>query len=222
MKLKDWADKTGITYSTAWKWFKAGTLPVNSYQTTSGTIIVDDETTNINDTGENSNDIMALIFNKVVDCSKDGSTIADFAAYVLSNFKLKRITKVLPLPLEDARLTVEEEAKKHLNSFKTDHAETVRLKEITELLRAGKVAGDIFPAKITNGINDINETETKADALIESFFNDIIDEESEFEKQQEGENEISINDIKKLAESKSRSGVLKKCYFAPINNEEKE
>jgi len=42
MKLSHWAKKNGISYLTAWNWFKAGTLPVKSYQTASSTIIVQD------------------------------------------------------------------------------------------------------------------------------------------------------------------------------------
>lgn len=40
MKLSEWSKKEGITYKTAWNWFKAGKLPIESYQTKTGTIIV--------------------------------------------------------------------------------------------------------------------------------------------------------------------------------------
>ena len=43
MKLKDWADKQGISYITAYRWFKSDKLPVKAYQSGSGTIIVQDE-----------------------------------------------------------------------------------------------------------------------------------------------------------------------------------
>jgi predicted site-specific integrase-resolvase len=42
MKLSDWADKQGIHYNTAYRWFRTGTLPVKSYQTKTGTIIVEE------------------------------------------------------------------------------------------------------------------------------------------------------------------------------------
>lgn len=41
MKLSDWARKNGITYRTAWNWFKAGKLPVPAVQLPTGTILVD-------------------------------------------------------------------------------------------------------------------------------------------------------------------------------------
>lgn len=43
MKLSIWAKKQGISYRTAWRWFKNGKLPVSVEQTSSGTILVKDE-----------------------------------------------------------------------------------------------------------------------------------------------------------------------------------
>lgn len=40
MKLSTWAKKQGVTYRTAWRWFKEGTLPVAAEQTSTGTILV--------------------------------------------------------------------------------------------------------------------------------------------------------------------------------------
>ena len=43
MKLSEWAKKLGINYKTAWLWFKTGKLPVKAYQTSTGTIIVEEQ-----------------------------------------------------------------------------------------------------------------------------------------------------------------------------------
>lgn len=43
MKLSVWAKQNGVTYLTAYNWFKAGILPVKSYQMPTGTIIVNEE-----------------------------------------------------------------------------------------------------------------------------------------------------------------------------------
>ncbi len=40
MKLSDWAKKQGVSYRTAWRWFKAGILPVPVKQLSNGTIII--------------------------------------------------------------------------------------------------------------------------------------------------------------------------------------
>ncbi|MHB8894014.1 MAG: IS607 family transposase [Candidatus Geothermincolia bacterium] len=44
MKLSEWAKQQGITYKTAWNWYKAGKLPVRAAQMPTGTIIVYPET----------------------------------------------------------------------------------------------------------------------------------------------------------------------------------
>jgi putative resolvase len=41
MKLSDWAKSQGISYRTAWEWFKRGTLPVPARRLSTGTILVE-------------------------------------------------------------------------------------------------------------------------------------------------------------------------------------
>lgn len=43
MRLSDWAEKQGIAYITAWRWFKAGKLPVRAVKTPTGMILVEEE-----------------------------------------------------------------------------------------------------------------------------------------------------------------------------------
>jgi len=45
MKLSDWAKTQGISYTTAYRWFKTDKLPVKSSQTLSGTILVEENLT---------------------------------------------------------------------------------------------------------------------------------------------------------------------------------
>jgi putative resolvase len=45
MKLSTWARKQGVSYRTAWRWFKEGKLPVIAEQTKTGTILIKDEIT---------------------------------------------------------------------------------------------------------------------------------------------------------------------------------
>src|SRR4051794_17441883 len=42
MKLSTWSKQQGITYRTAWQWFKDGKLPVPAIRTATGTILVKD------------------------------------------------------------------------------------------------------------------------------------------------------------------------------------
>ena len=48
MKLSTWAKKQGISYRTAWRWFKEGNLPVIAEQTKSGTILIKEEISHSN------------------------------------------------------------------------------------------------------------------------------------------------------------------------------
>jgi putative resolvase len=41
MKLSTWAKQQGVDYKTAYRWFRAGILPVASKQLPTGTILVD-------------------------------------------------------------------------------------------------------------------------------------------------------------------------------------
>jgi predicted site-specific integrase-resolvase len=45
MKLATWAKQQGVDYKTAYRWFRAGILPVPSRQLLTGTILVDAEET---------------------------------------------------------------------------------------------------------------------------------------------------------------------------------
>lgn len=118
MKLSDWAKKQGISYLTAYRWFKDGKLPIKAYQSGSGTIIVqDDEIESAEETvASQNNDIMSLLLKKTVEFSKNNASVEDFAAYILSNFSLKlnssndhpRYSRVKPKP---------EDVQKHFQQF---------------------------------------------------------------------------------------------------------
>ena len=42
MKLSEWARQQGVSYRTAWKWFRDGNLPVPAIQLPTGTILVEE------------------------------------------------------------------------------------------------------------------------------------------------------------------------------------
>jgi putative resolvase len=41
VKLSEWADRQGVHYMTAWRWWRDGKLPVPAHQTATGTILVE-------------------------------------------------------------------------------------------------------------------------------------------------------------------------------------
>jgi hypothetical protein len=120
MKLKDWADRQGIAYLTAWRWFKAGDPRLaNAYQSSSGTIIVPDETDFLEQPMAGNNqatDVMSLFLKKTVEYSKNNSSIEDFAAYILSTFSLK-INHGSESPKYSKNKPKSEDIQKHFQQF---------------------------------------------------------------------------------------------------------
>lgn len=92
MKLKEWADKEGISYITAYRWFKAGKLPVSAYQAESGTIIVEDEAPEtleaVMEDHKLGDSPVSQLLKKTIEISKNGSPVEDLATFIISNFKL--------------------------------------------------------------------------------------------------------------------------------------
>ena len=82
IKLKDWADKNGLSYLTANRHFHAGMIPGVS-QLDSGTILVEDDSPEQNMASTSPNDAMSLFLKKTVEYSKNNSSVEDFAAYVI-------------------------------------------------------------------------------------------------------------------------------------------
>lgn len=117
MKLKEWAEKTGVKYLTAYRWFKAGTLPVKAYQTDSGTIIVEEELeVEKQEKKLMSNNAMSVFLKKTVEFSKNDGSIEDFAAWVLANFSLKSNDDP-SIPKYSRIMPKSEEIQKHFQQF---------------------------------------------------------------------------------------------------------
>lgn len=122
MKLSEWAKKQGISYLTAYRWFKDGKLPIKAYQSDSGTIIVQDELENLenpmlsNIIDNHSNNIISLFLKKTVEFSKNNASVEDFAAYILSNFSLK-LNSTVDHPKYSRNKPKPEEIQKHFQQF---------------------------------------------------------------------------------------------------------
>lgn len=87
MKLKKWADINGVKYLTAYRAFKNGTLPVKAFQTEKGTIIVEDMIEQ--EISEfNSEQTLSILITKAAEFKENGSTIQEFAAFVIANFNI--------------------------------------------------------------------------------------------------------------------------------------
>ena len=135
MKLSDWAKKQGIAYLTAYRWFKDGKLPVQGYQSDSGTIIVQDDSENSEIPMASTGDAMSIFLKKTVEFSKNNSTIEDFAAYIISNFTLKLNNINEPLAKYSKNKPKTEDVQKHFAQFIPDKNNIDHLKHIKSLIK---------------------------------------------------------------------------------------
>lgn len=125
MKLKEWAEKQGIAYLTAWRWFKAGDPRLsNAYQSDSGTIIVPEDMEILEQpmSTNQTNDVMSAVLKKTVEFSKNNGSIEEFAAWILSNFSLRSNT-YSEAPKYSRNKPKAEEVQKHFKQFLTHKAE---------------------------------------------------------------------------------------------------
>lgn len=139
MKLSDWAKKQGISYLTAYRWFKDGKLPVQAYQSDSGTIIVQDDSEHLEQpmagNTSQSNDVMSLFLKKTVEFSKNESTIEDFAAFIISNFSLKLNGTSESGPRYSKNKPKTEDVQKHFQKFIPEKNSIDHLKMIKSLIK---------------------------------------------------------------------------------------
>ena len=99
MKLSDYAKSLGVTYKTAWNWFRAGSIE-GAYQLPSGTVIVPEKTENTTKYGvilyarTNSSQNKDLLENQV-------KRLEEYA--IAKGYKIKQIVKEFGSGLNDNR-----------------------------------------------------------------------------------------------------------------------
>lgn len=147
IKLKEWADKNGISYLTANRHFHAGMIP-GAVQLDSGTILVEDDSPEQAMVGNSSNDAMSLFIKKTVEYSKNNSTVEDFAAFIVATFQLK-LQGVSESPRYSKNRPKAEDVQKHFQQFLPDKSEVEHLKAVKTLIKEGKTAGDVMPSNLS-------------------------------------------------------------------------
>lgn len=157
IKLKEWADRHNLSYITANRHFHAGLIPGAS-QLDSGTILVEDDSLEQNMAGNAStNDAMSLFLKKTVEFSKNNSTVEDFAAYIISNFKLQLNNTTEQSPRYSKNRPKSEDVQKHFQQFLPDKEAQERLKEVKNLIKEGRPAGEVIPATMSEQAAELSE-----------------------------------------------------------------
>lgn len=108
MKLSTWAKKQGISYRTAWRWFKQGKLPVVAEQTKTGTILIKEERSEPNtvaiyarvSSADQKHDLDGQISRLVLYANKKGWAVAQTVAEIGSglNGHRPKLMKLLTNP----------------------------------------------------------------------------------------------------------------------------
>ncbi len=142
MKLSQWAKNQGISYKTAHNWFKDNKLPVSSYQTKTGTIIVNEYQNDTENKGiaiycrVSSNDKKDDLKRQVERCQKfcfnKGIEVDKVFKEVASGMNDNR--KELNKLLKDKYKYIIVEHKDRLTRFGFNYLETLLLRLGTEII----------------------------------------------------------------------------------------
>ncbi|MDJ0659166.1 MAG: IS607 family transposase [Crocosphaera sp.] len=157
MKLSDYAKKVGISYRTAWRWWKQGIL--SGYQSPTGTIIILDE--------ENSkSDLRACIYARVSSAEnkdnldRQAERLKDYS--IARGYKIYKIVKEIGSGLNDNR--------KKLGKILVDPNYNVLVVEHKDrLARFGTNYIELLLKELGKKLEIVNHSEDKQDELMEDL-----------------------------------------------------
>lgn len=150
MRLVDWAKKQGIRYETAWRWFKAGKLPVPAIKTPTGMILVqvEDQTRPVGSgnwiycrvsSHEKNDDLRRQVDRCETFCGARGWTVDGVVAEVASGMNDSRPKLTRLIERRPARIIVEH--KDRLTRFGFNYLDTLLPKIGCELVVMNRTDG---------------------------------------------------------------------------------
>lgn len=157
MKLSDYAKKAGISYRTAWRWWKQGIL--TGYQSPTGTIIILEE--------ENSkSDLIACIYARVSSAEnkdnldRQAERLKDYS--IARGYKIHKIVKEIGSGLNDNR--------QQLGKILVDPNYNVLVVEHKDrLARFGTNYIELLLKELGKKLEIVNQSEDKQDELMEDL-----------------------------------------------------
>ncbi|MEQ8997573.1 MAG: IS607 family transposase [Coleofasciculus sp. B1-GNL1-01] len=160
MKLSDYAKKAGISYRTAWRWWKQGNL--TGYQLPSGTIIITSEAIEDN----LKPDLIACIYARVSSAQnkdnldRQAERLKDYA--IARGYKIYKIVKEIGSGLNDNR--------KQLAKILVDPNYNILIVEHKDrLARFGTNYIEILLKELDKKVEIVNQSEDKTDELMEDL-----------------------------------------------------
>ncbi|WP_446356525.1 IS607 family transposase [Coleofasciculus sp. G2-EDA-02] len=160
MKLSDYAKKAGISYRTAWRWWKQGNL--TGYQLPSGTIIITSEAIEDN----LKPDLIACIYARVSSAQnkdnleRQAERLKDYA--IARGYKIYKIVKEIGSGINDNR--------KQLAKILVDPNYNILIVEHKDrLARFGTNYIEILLKELGKKVEIVNQSEDKKDELMEDL-----------------------------------------------------
>ena len=157
MKLSDYAKKAGISYRTAWRWWKQGNL--RGYQSPTGTIIILDEK-------NSKSDLIACIYARVSSAEnkdnldRQAELLKDYS--IARGYKIYKIVKEIGSGLNDDR--------KQLGKILVDPIYNILVVEHKDrLARFGTNYIELLLKELSKKLEIVNHSEDKQDELMEDL-----------------------------------------------------
>lgn len=143
MKLSEWAKKQGISYKTAWRWFKTNKLPVSAEQQPSGTILIHESFPQANEvaiyarvsSSDQKNDLDAQVARLVYYANARGWVVAHTITEIGSAFKKHRL-KLIKLLTNPSIKIILVEHKDRLMRFGAEYVESALAAQGRQLIVA--------------------------------------------------------------------------------------
>lgn len=162
MKLSDYAKKTGVSYRTAWRWFKEGAI--SGYQLPSGTIIITLPENNLN-----PEKVVAIYCrvsdqNSKDDLNRQAERLTDYA--ITKGYKIYKVIKEIGSGLNDNR----KQLSKLLNE---DNYNILLVEHSDRLARFGLNYWQILLNKLGKELEIVNKPDNQKDELMEDLISII-------------------------------------------------
>ncbi|MDY7008080.1 MAG: IS607 family transposase [Cyanobacteriota bacterium] len=157
MKLSDYAKKVGISYRTAWRWWKQGNL--TGYQLPSGTIIITDEY-------NCKPDMIACIYARV--SSTQNKNNLDRQAERLTNYAIARGYKIYKI-VKEIGSGLNDHRKQLANILVDPNYNVLIVEHKDRLARFGTNYIDILLKELGKELEIVNSSEDKQDELMEDL-----------------------------------------------------
>lgn len=163
MKLPEYAKELGISYTTAWRWWKGGKLPHPARQTESGTVIVDYQKPSIKAESQGKR---AAIYSRVSssenkdNLERQAQRLTDYAT--AKGYQIVRVVKEVGSGLNDNRKQLDQ-------LLRRDDYNVLLVEHKDRLARFGTHYLDVLLSRLGVTLEIVNLTDNGKDELMQDL-----------------------------------------------------